>query len=299
MFITFAAVSAALLVLAAGALLIVRTVWPAYRGAGAAPDGGPSAGRRRPGEVAAVRWRWAGIAAGLAGAALMARVGSLGLGLLLAAPVFGSGVLVGALVGELARPAPGGPVRSAGLRVRRAVDYVPRVLGAVVVLATVILVGLTCVTTAVAGPDDLGRAGRALTCVSGPVSSSYAPWPGRYYTVPGMALIALGLIAAAVAVRRVVRRPQSAADVAVDDAQRRRSAEVVVAAAGVSVLTPLTGFALTAGLALDTLGYQCGGGGWSATGRALTGLAIGAFAATAWCGACLLVPGRGRGRRLG
>ncbi|MEV4703896.1 hypothetical protein [Actinoplanes sp. NPDC049316] len=291
MFVVLAAVSAVLLMLAAVALLIVRAV-----GTG----GGPSPGRRGPGEVTAVRWRWAGIVAGVAAGALMATAGTLGRGLLLAAPVFGSGVLVGALIGELARPAPGGPVRSAGLRVRRAVDYVPRGLGAVVVLATMILVVLAGVTTAVAEPDDTGRPGRALTCGDSELMfSSFTPWPGRYYTVPAMALVALGLIAATVAMRRVVRRPQSAADAAGDDAERRRSAEVVVAAAGISVLAPLTGFALTAGLALSTLAHQCGPAGWAAAGHALTGVAIGAFAATAWCGACLLVPGRGHGRRLG
>ncbi|MEV4640060.1 hypothetical protein AB0J80_22195 [Actinoplanes sp. NPDC049548] len=284
-------VVAILLVLAVAALLVVRAVGPGPFSAGTTAAGGMSLARM-PGERRAVRWRWAGVAVGLAGAAAVARTDQLGRGVLLAAPVFGLGVLAGALAGELSRPAPGGAQRVAVLRVRRFTDYVPRVLSGTVVVAILLLAGLTAATTAMAGADDQGRAGRALTCVNGDFSSTYTPWPGGYYTLPGAVCVLAGLVAAATVLRRVARRPQEASGAAADDALRRRSAEVVVAATGVSVLVPLFGVALTADLALSAQAADCAVLWWEAGGHALSAVAIVAFAAAAWCAACLLLPAR-------
>ncbi|MEV8503689.1 hypothetical protein AB0368_02535 [Actinoplanes sp. NPDC051475] len=293
----FTVAATVLLVLAIAALLVVRAVGPGpFAGRSAAsPTRPPAPIAWVAGERRAARWRWAGVVAGLAGAAVVAQTGALGRGLLLAAPVFGLGVLAGALAGEVTRPAPAGELRVAALRVRRSADYLPRLLGATVVVATVVLVAVTTVTTAMGAPDDMGRAGRTLACVRAGWSSSYGPWPGSYYTLPGAVCVLAGLVAAALVLRRVVRRPQAASDATADDALRRRSAERVVAATGVSVLIPLTGVALTAGLALSSLAGDCATSWWATAGPVLTGVAIAAFAAAAWCAACLLLPSRTAG----
>jgi hypothetical protein len=250
----------------------------------------------RAGERQAIRWRWAGTAAGLCAAGVAVATDTLGRGLMFAAPVFGLGVLAGALVGELLRPVPHGDVRMAQLRVRQTIDYLPRTIGATVLVATLLLFALATATTIVAMPDDMGRPGRALTCTYGQMSQTVTPWPGHFYALPGLAMVIVGLVAAAGVLRRVVRRPQSAAVAAADDALRRRSAEVVVAAAAICVLVPLLGFAATTYVAMDTLTGQCLGSGWQTASEAVI---VGAFAASAWCGACLLLPARvyGRSRR--
>jgi hypothetical protein len=328
----FVVVAAVLILMATAALVMVRALLPRLLAAprrlvsartgskvlaaamaggaraedrAAVPSAGPVEGSRterealRSGERRAVRWRWAGIAAGLCGAGVAIGTDSLGRGLLFAAPVFGLGVLAGALVGESLHPAPRGDVRVAQLRVRRTADYLPRMISVVVLVATVLLFALATATTMVAMPDDMGRPGRALTCTYAQVSETVTPWPGHFYTVPGLAMVIVGLLAAAGVLRRVVRRPQSAAVAAADDALRRRSAEVVVAAAAICVLVPLLGIAVTTYVAMDTLAGQCLGSGWVTAGETLIGVIIGAFAASAWCAACLFLPSRGYGRSRG
>jgi hypothetical protein len=131
------------------------------------------------------------------------------------------------------------------------------------------------------------------------MSETVTPWPGHFYTLPGLTMVIVGLLAAAGVLRRVVRRPQSAAVAAADDALRRRSAEVVVAAAAICVLVPLLGFAATTYVDMDTLAGQCLGRGWLTASEALIGVIVGAFAASAWCGACLLLQSRVYGRSRG
>jgi hypothetical protein len=205
---------------------------------------------------------------------------------LLAAPIFGACAVAGTLLGELTTLPPAGTVRRAELRVRRVRDYLPRWLSRIVVAGAVLLAGLATVTTAVASPDDMGRAGRALSCASG---AGHGPWPGSYYTVPALLAVLAGLALTGLSLRRIVRRPRPAASTEADDALRRRSAEVVTAATGILVLVPLSGFALTAGAALYALAGNCGHAWWTAAGWTLNVLATLAFLATVRCLAVLLL----------
>jgi hypothetical protein len=111
------------------------------------------AGRADPLRRRVYAWRFAGLLVGGAVAITTARSDALGRGLLLAAPVFGLGVLGGALLGEVTLPAPAGGIRRAGLRTRRATDYLPRLLGPVVAAAGVlVLLPLTGVALTAGGP---------------------------------------------------------------------------------------------------------------------------------------------------
>jgi hypothetical protein len=273
----FAAVAIVLLVLATAALALVRVHWP-LTAAGPTP---------RPPDPAS-KWRMTGILAGTIGAAVSVRTPDLGRGILLAAPVFGLGVFVGALAGELTRRGPAGAVRKAGLRVRRTVDYLPHNLSVVVVLSTVVLAAVATITTVAGSADDQGRAGRALACDGAVIG----PWPGSYYTVPVLAVVLAGLLLAGFTLRRVVRRPQPAELAATDDVARRRSGEVITAATGILILVPLFGIALSAGMQLDIAADPCGVRWWNGAGQALSAVGLTAFGAAAWCGACVLLPAK-------
>ncbi|GAA3928101.1 hypothetical protein [Actinoplanes auranticolor] len=264
-----------LLLLGTAALALARVHWPLTA---------PAPAARRPDPAA--KWRLAGILAGATGAAIAvaAQTPELGRGILLAAPVFSIGVFAGALTGEATRGLPAGQVRRAGLRVRRTLDYVPRLLGAGVAASIVALFAVATLTTVTASADS---GGRQLVCPG----NVREPWPGSYYTVPALSAVVAGLVLAAFTLHRVVRRPQAAELAATDDALRRRSAEVVTAATGVLVLIPLTGIALTAALALRTRS-ECSAQWWDGAGQGLSALGLVAFAAAAWCGACLLLPAK-------
>ena len=245
-------------------------------------------------EARAAAWRWAGATAGAAVAYLSADSGRLGIGMLFAASLFGLCVLAGTLIGELVGPIPGGPLRRADLRVRRIRDYVPRLLGSVVLAATVVLVALGSVTTAVASADDLGRAGRSLVCTVpyGPDGlggrAGHGPFPGSFYTLPGLAVALAGLALAGLTLHRIVRRPQPIETAGADDARRRRSTELVVSATGILVLVPLSGIALSAGSALRAVAGPCGHAWWAGAGWGLVALAGAALALAIWCGRVLL-----------
>jgi hypothetical protein len=269
-----AAVVLVLLLLGTAALALVRVHWPLTV---------PAPAVRRPDPAA--KWRLAGILAGITAAiAVAARTPELGRGILLAAPVFSIGVFAGALTGEATRGLPAGQVRRAGLRVRRTIDYVPRLLGAGVAVSIVALFAVATLTTVTASADS---GGRQLVCPG----NVREPWPGSHYIVPALSAVVAGLVLAAFTLHRVVRRPQAAELAATDDALRRRSAEVVTAATGVLVLIPLTGIALTAALALRTRS-ECSAQWWDSAGQGLSAVGLVAFAAAAWCGACLLLPAK-------
>src|SRR5215211_664299 len=70
--------------------------------------------------------RWAGVTIGVIVGIIAARSGDLGMGLLMAAPLFGLCALVGVLAGELTVRPPRGPTRTAAVEVRRIRDYLPR-----------------------------------------------------------------------------------------------------------------------------------------------------------------------------
>lgn len=243
-------------------------------------------------EVGTRRWRALGLLAGFAGAGVAVSTGGLGRGILLAAPIFGLCVLVGVVVGELRVVAPGGPTRRAALEVRRAGDYLPRRLGSVVAATTALLGGVLVITTLAGSPDDLGRAGRALVrhC-STALTESAGPWPGSYYTVPLALAVCAGLLAAALASRRIVRRPRHGEDPVADDALRRQAVTAVVAATGILVAVPLAGVSLVAATALA--GISCRPAWWSAAGWALLALCAALVAVVGWCAAAL-VPHTGR-----
>jgi len=296
-----ASVVLVLVVLNAGALMVIRLLWrlrvpvragsspwsedgrqPAVPPAVAvpAPSGPPSRSAAR-----AARWRWAGMLVGAIGAVEIVAQSESVRGAMVAAPVFGVGVLAGTLVGEMTMPAPTGQVRRAELRVRRTADYVPRGLGLLVSGATVALAALVAATTTLGSTSSKDPA-----CLLQYDEYGTDLWPGTQNTVPGLSVVLVGLVLAGLVLRRVVRRPRSADVVQFDDVSRRRSAEVVTAAAGVLVLASLLGIAGSAGLTMRLLAITCGEPGWAAKGALLSGMALAAFLATAWCGAALFLP---------
>jgi hypothetical protein len=238
----------------------------------------------------AVGWRWAGLGVGVAAAALTTSLGSLGLGLMLAPTVFGLFVIGGVAVGELATIPRRDGVRTAALETRTVGGYLPRRLGGLVTTSTLGLGALLVTTTLMGSADDMGRAGRSLSRVCSPESSSSrGPWPGLFYSVPLGIAVVLGILGAAVALRTVVLRPRSgsAAELVVaDDILRRRSAEAVVAAIGVMVAASLCGVALTAAGAL--IGFTCAPAWWTVLGCSLLAVAALMLPLAVWCLGLLL-----------
>ena len=242
------------------------------------------------------RWRIAGLALGLGLAVYLLDADDLGRGLVLAAPVVGLGVLVGVVGGELRVAPPSGATRTAALEVRRVRDYLPRVLAPVVAAATLTLLGLLAVTTAVGSPDDQGRAGRSLTttcrvAVDGlltETTSSTGPWPGAFYSVPLAAALVGGLLAATTALRAVARRPRQGEHLGLDDALRRRAASAVVAAVGVLVGVPLAGVTVTAAVAVQN---SCPSVGWRGLAGLLLVLGPAGLLLTGWSVGVLVRPG--------
>ncbi len=218
-----------------------------------------------------LRWRRGGLVAGVVAAIACANAGGLGVGILLAAPLFGLFVIAGVLAGELSVKVPAIGTMSASVTRRTASLYLPRTLTRSVVVSTAVL-GVTLIGTSLVGsPDDLGRAGRSLelTCDS-TTSSATGPWPGTYYTVPLLLLLVIGLMFSVAAIKKVVQRARlgSSSDAAAaDDHLRRVAAGTVVGAAGVLVSITLLGTSLTAGGAL--MHNSCSAGGWQVAGWAL------------------------------
>lgn len=220
------------------------------------------------------RWRLAGLGVGIGVGIVAAQLDVLGRGLMLAVPLCALCVLVGVVIGELRITAPRGPVRSAGLEVRRIRDYLPRRLTRVVAAATVLLVLVLGMTTAAGSPDDLGRAGRTLArqC-SALVGTAVGPWPGSFYTAPLATVVLAGLVLAGVALRR-------------------QAAESVVAGVGLLVAVPLAGVSFFAAQALSNV--DCAPVSWRVAAGAL-GLLVPALAVlAAWCIAALTSPTEGR-----
>jgi hypothetical protein len=235
--------------------------------------------------------RWAGVTIGAIVGIIAARSGDLGMGLLMAAPLFGLCTLIGVLAGELTVRPPDGPTRTAVVEVRRIRDYLPRQLSRVVAAAGGVLLVLLTVTTAAGGPDDMGRPGRSLVrrCTSD-MSASYGPWPGLFYAGRLVVVVLVGLLMAYVAVRTIVRRPRSGStsDLAVDDALRKRSARVVTGAVGVLIAIPLAGVSLTAAGGL--LGSSCPPLWWTIMGWVLVALIPASLVMVRWCVAAVLTP---------
>jgi hypothetical protein len=222
---------------------------------------------------------------------IVARSGDLGVGLLLAAPLFGLCALIGVLAGELTVRPPDGPMRTATIEVRRIRDYLPHRLGRAVAAGGAVLLVLLAATTAAGSPDDMGRPGRSLgrQCTPG-TFESHGPWPGVFYTGRLVIVVLAGLLMAFLAVRAIVRRPRSggASDLAGDDALRRRAARTVTGAAGILIAIPLAGVSLTAAGGL--LGNSCAPTSWTVAGWALLAVVPAALALVSWCVAAIFAP---------
>lgn len=260
------------------------------------------------------RWSWGGLIVGLGAAVAVIGWDRLGRGLLLAAPVLGLAVLAGTIGGELAVTGPMAGTRRAGLRARRVGDYLPRRATAVVAAAVVALAA-TAVGAILAGSDDdLGRAGRWLTTSCSPdMSSSRGPWPGWFYSGPLLAVVGVGLVLTAVALRAIVNRPRLTLPVtvpapaggdarvagvalALDEALRRWAARRVVAACAMLVALPLLGTASVAAVALA--GADCLPAGARVAEAALVLVAPLASVLLGWSVQALLMPA-GVGARTG
>ena len=264
-------------------------------------------GRRRgerrempPGARAAGRtmaaWRAGGAVLGLVAATWSLQAGSLGRGLMLAAPLFALCVLAGVVVGELLVTAPQGPVREAQLAVRRWQAYLPPRLTRVVAGGAVLLAVTLVLTTAVGSPDDLGRAGRRLVRQCSPVmTQGHGPWPGSFYAWPLALVVGGGLLLAGLAVVRIARRPSQGEDRQAEDALRRRSAAAVTAAAGLLVAVPLAGVSAVAAIGL--LGIDCRPALWTVLGWTLVAVLPLAVGLAARSLTVLLVPALAEPRR--
>jgi hypothetical protein len=235
------------------------------------------------------RWRVAGFVVGVAVAAVTAQQGALGRGLLLAVPLCALCILAGVVVGELRVSGPQGPVRSADLQVRRMRDYLPRRLTGAVGIATALLFVVLSLTTATGSADDLGRAGRSFDrqC-SAVLSGGTGPWPGSFYSLPLGTVVVAGLLLAAFALRRVVRRPRQGEDPAVDDGLRRQATEAVIAACGLLVAVPSAGVSLVTAGALHN--HVCPPSGSSVVVTGLLVLVPVLVVLAAWCTGVLVAP---------
>lgn len=216
-------------------------------------------------------WRWTGITVGVVAAYLLAAEGSLGRGLLLAAPLFSFCALLGVLAGEFFPDARNGTTREAMLEVRRVHDYLPKRLSRAVGAAGCVLFGLLALTTAMASPDDQGRAGRSLSRTCDAIfSEGSGPWVGSFYSVPLAIIVAVGLVLAGVVLRRILlrARPQDLVGrLGEDNFMRRRAASAVTGACGVLIALPLLGVASLTAAGL--LRSSCPPPWWSLTGGVL------------------------------
>ena len=223
------------------------------------------------------------------------RLGSLGLGLMLAPTVFGLCVIAGVVIGELATTPRHDGVRTAVLTTRTVGSYLPRRLGGLVTASTVGLGALLVTTTLMGSADDMGRAGRSLFrfCspegAEGPATGGGGPWPGLFYSVPLGIAVVVGLLSAAIALRTVVMRPRNGSApevVAADDILRCRSAEAVVAATGVMVSASMLGVALTA--ARPLISSPCPPAQWIVLGFSLLTVGMLMLLLAVWCLGLLL-----------
>jgi hypothetical protein len=239
-------------------------------------------------------WRWSGIAVGALAALAAAVSGTLGMGLMVAAPVFGTSVLAGVLAGELSVRAPTGRTRRASIAVRHASDYIPRALACCVATAAAGLGALLTMTTLMGSGDSLGNAGRALIrqCSAG-LTEGRGPWLGSFYSVPVAIMIFIGLTAAVFVMRQIVRRSRPgdpAALAAADDILRCRAARTVTGACGVFVSVPLIASSLITADGL--LGISCRPSWWTAAAWALLALVPVWVALLVWSGLAVLAPPR-------
>jgi hypothetical protein len=214
-----------------------------------------------------------------------------------AGPIFCLVMAAGSLATELlVRPA-AAPRRRATVAARHYLHYVDRPqLTAVCALFAVAAAFLT--TASFFGdPDDKGRPGRFLKLPDLDPDPKYGGWstlwPGAYYSLPLLAALGVTLLVTAVALRRIAARPRVVTDdeagdpVATDERARRRSATVVLAAAGVAPAAALCGAGMVAASGLATAGAP-----WNVLGMLLWGVVAAAAAVGAWSAAVLVTADR-------
>ncbi len=237
-------------VLLAGALVVALLVGLITR----------AARRGREGDVA-VEWRMVrltrlgGVVVGAVGGWIVAASGSYGTGAMLAPAVFGLCVLMAVALGEtVVRPARPAGLRSAALETRRVRDYLPRAATWVVGAMALFMAGTLTLTTLTASRDGFTGSMRALECSAADFGHTRTPYAGSFYSAPLALVLLVVLVVAGLAARQVVRRPRgmSSTDEG-DDALRRRSLDVVVAATGIAVCAPLFGIATSTASALRGL----------------------------------------------
>jgi hypothetical protein len=165
-----------------------------------------------------------------------------------------------------------------------------------VITAACALGALLLATTAAGSPDDLGRAGRSLFRSCGPTSSEGSgPWAGSFYSLPLAIVVLVGVVAAALALRQIVRRPRPedpSGQILDDNFLRRRSAYAVTGACGVLVTIPLIGVSLVTATAL--LNISCRPVAWTVTGWLLIALIPAWAVVLNWSAAAVLSPRRRR-----
>lgn len=241
--------------------------------------------------------RISALAAGVIIAVALAILLPLGLGVFLAPTAFAGVQIMAVLVaGAVSRNAARTPGVS-GLEVRRIRRYLPMGLTALVGSVTVILLGALAWTTAAGSPDSLGNAGRNFSyltpCDVEMCETSVGPFPGSFYSIPLVTLLAVVFALAGIAVIMTVRRPRNASDpeiVRIDDVVRARAVESVVAALGLAVATTLfaVGFLVANGLGnpSNDLPALLRIPGWGAVPLMLASLSV-----ALWCLVVLLLPG--------
>jgi hypothetical protein len=224
--------------------------------------------------------RWTGLAVGVLASSRLLPLAD-GEGPLYAIPVFGLCAVAGVLLGDTLTAPRRGTVRTAGLTPRRVRDYVPpRMTWLLLGLATA-LVALLTVAAAVASPDDLGRAGRALTATCQGMTHMSTPWPGLYYGIPILATLAVSTAACGWSLRRIATRPG-------DEQSRRDRTLAIVAVWGLVVSTSMFGAASTASGAL--MSTTCDGTLGSAANWLVWPLGLIALVTGPWCLFTILSP---------
>jgi hypothetical protein len=217
--------------------------------------------------------RWAGLAVGLLAARLLSPLVD-GDGILYAIPAFGLCAVAGVLVGDALTGPRRGAVRTAGLTPRRVRDYVPPRMTWLLLGLALVLVALLAAATATASPDDLGRAGRALTLTCRGMTESASPWPGFYYSAPMLASLAVSTAACGWSLRRIATRPG-------DEQSRRDRSLAIVAAWGLVVSSSLLGVASTMSGAL--MSTTCDGTLGTLANWAVWPLGLVTLVVVPWC----------------
>lgn len=225
------------------AVLVAALVWAlaASRGPLTAPEHAAVVQQHRR----STRWFTWGIGLALVvTVALLALAGiAQGRVAALAPAVGGLALLLTMCIGELRSPRQTTLTRTAVARPRRARDHVGAGPLALATLSVLALAATLVVGTVMGSPDDLGRAGRALTTVCGDVTTIRGPWPGSYYAIPIAVALAIGLVSAVITCRTIAARPAQGAEGAdVDDAVRRWSTRSVLLAVALvcwATLVPL------------------------------------------------------------